>query len=70
MPIMCITIVLLPTEDIFFQYNDKLYSYIINIITYANHALNKIIYPFIKIYYERDIFQQEINSCIFLLKIG
>ena len=23
MPIMCFTIVLLPTEDIFFQYNDK-----------------------------------------------
>ena len=52
MPIMCITIVLLPTEDLFLQYNDKLYFYIINIISYANHALNKVIYPFIKIYYE------------------
>ena len=50
MPMMCLTIILLPTEDYIFQYNEKVYSYIINIISYANHALNKIIYPIIKIY--------------------
>ena len=50
MPIMCLTIVLLPLEGIFFQYNEKSYSYIIEIITYVNHALNKLIYPIIKVY--------------------
>jgi hypothetical protein len=50
MPIICITIVLLPTEDFLIQYNEKVYSYIIDIISYANHALNKLIYPIIKIY--------------------
>jgi hypothetical protein len=50
MPVMCMTIVLLPTEDYLFQYNEKIYSYTIDIISYANHALNKIIYPIIKIY--------------------
>ena len=50
MPIICLTIVLLQTEEILFQYNEKAYSYIIDIISYINHALNKIIYPIIKIY--------------------
>jgi len=50
MPMMCMTIVLLPTEDYFFQYNEKVYSYIIDTISYVNHALNKIVYPIIKMY--------------------
>ena len=51
MPIMCMTIVLLPSEtNILIQYNEKIYSYIIDTISYANHALNKIVYPIIKIY--------------------
>ena len=50
MPSLCLTIVLLPTQDLFFQYNEKVYSYTIEIITYINHALNKIIYPLVKMY--------------------
>ena len=50
MPLLCFTIIFLPTKDIFLQYNEKVYTYIIDIISFANHALNKIIYPIIKIY--------------------
>ena len=44
------TIVLLPTNDLFFEYNEKAYSFIIEIISYTNHVLNKFIYPIIEIY--------------------
>ena len=50
MPIMCCTLVLLPVNDLFIDYNDKTYRLIINIISYANHVLNKLVYPFIEIY--------------------
>ena len=50
MPIMCCTLVLLPMNDPFIDYNDKTYRLIINIISYANHVLNKLVYPFIEIY--------------------
>ena len=50
MPLLCFTIIYLPTKEIFLQYNEKVYSYVIDIISYVNHALNKLIYPIIKIY--------------------
>ena len=50
MPIMCCTLVLLPVNDLFIDYNDKTYRLIINIISYSNHVLNKLVYPFIEIY--------------------
>ena len=34
----------------FFEYNEKAYSFIIEIISYTNHVLNKFIYPIIEIY--------------------
>jgi len=50
MPIMCFTLVLLPVNNLFIDYNDKTYRLIINIISYTNHVLNKLVYPFIEIY--------------------
>ena len=50
MPVLCFTIVLLPTNDLFFEYNEKAYSFIIEAISYTNHVLNKFIYPIIEIY--------------------
>jgi len=50
MPVMCCTLVLLPVNDLFIDYNDKVYRLIINIISYTNHVLNKLVYPFIEIY--------------------
>ena len=50
MPIMSCTLVLLPANVLFIDYNDKVYRLIINIISFTNHVLNKLIYPFIEIY--------------------
>jgi hypothetical protein len=51
MPIMCFTLVLLPTGDVpVIDYNDLVYRRIINIISYTNHVLNKLVYPMVKIY--------------------
>ena len=50
MPIMCLTLVLLPENTLFIDYNDRVYRLIINIISYTNHVLNKLVYPFIEIY--------------------
>ena len=50
MPIMCCTLVLLPVDEPFIEYNDLVYRRIIKIITYSNHVLNKLIYPMIEIY--------------------
>ena len=51
MPIMCCTLVILQINDLFIDYNDRAYRLIINIISYTNHVLNKLVYPFIEIYY-------------------
>ena len=51
MPIMCFTLVLLPTRNVpVVDYNDLVYRRIINIISYTNHVLNKLVYPMVKIY--------------------
>ena len=51
MPIMCFTLVLLPTGNVpVVEYNDVAYRRIINIISYTNHVLNKLVYPMVKIY--------------------
>ena len=51
MPIMCTTLILLPANDLFIDYNDRAYRFIINVISYTNHVLNKLIYPLLEIYY-------------------
>ena len=68
MPIMCCTLVILQINDLFIDYNDRAYRLIINIISYTNHVLNKLAYPFIEIYYSSgyiSIFQYFINYLIF-----
>ena len=50
MPMICCTLVLLPANDLFIDYNDKVYRGIIDGISWANHILNKIIYPICIIY--------------------
>ena len=49
MPIMCFTLVLLPTGDVpVIDYNDLAYRRIINISAYTNHVLNKLVYPMVR----------------------
>ena len=50
MPMLCLVLVLLPTKDTILEFNEPFYQLTIDIISYANHILNKLIYPMVVAY--------------------
>ena len=50
LPMLCFVLVLLPTGDTILEFNEPFYQLTIDIISYANHILNKLIYPIVVAY--------------------